>query len=421
MRVMMIGQDLNDPNGLAARTARAVAQYGGDNLRVALAYVKNRENDTEGVYDGLACYPVTTQMSLGTVSEEWESTKGDLLRAIDDFKPDLIHCFGSEWIFGAIVRDVSIPVVIHMLGFLSVYFTSLEMVSRPAPVPMPVPPISEKNLLRNLKHRMLRNKRIEQIEPADKPVARTPEILSAIERDIMGANRYFMGRTKWDREIVKHYSPNSKYYHVDEVIKPTIYKAAGAWEYAERNRLQLLTVSSADDRKGNEIILRTAKLLKELLHLDFVWRVAGRTDFFQKFEEMTGICRQNVNVELIGMINDDRIIEEMKSADIFIHPSIVDNSPHAVCEAQLIGCPVIASYVGGVPDLITDGETGFLYPYNEPYTLAFLISDCFQMGEVIKRISRHETEMTIRRHDPERITKELYAAYQGIVEDYERR
>ena len=419
MRVMMIAQ--NPAEAIAVLTAYTAAKYGGEKLKVALAYMKDTEDETQRIYDGFVRYPVTTQMKLGTVPEEWESTKQDLLRAIDDFKPDIIHCFGSEWIYGKIVRDVSIPVVIHIMGFLSVYFTSLEMVTRPVPQPPPAPQPLVKRLLRKLKRTLLQEKKNKSAAPAEKPVVRTPEVLSAIEQDIMEANRYFLGRTRWDREIVRYYSHNGKYYHVDEVAKPSIMEAAGTWEYAYNNRLQLLTVSSADDRKGNEIILRTAKLLKELLHLDFVWRVAGSKEFFPKFEELTGICRDDVNVELIGMIENSQIIDEMRKADLFIHPSIMDNSPLAVCEAQLIGCPVIASNVGGVPDLVRDGETGFLYPYNEPHTLAFLIGNCIRMEDKLKSISRNETETAMRRHDPDRITKALYSAYQDIIDDYGQR
>ena len=71
-----------------------------------------------------------------------------------------------------------------------------------------------------------------------------------------------MGRTEWDRNIVKYYSPGTKYYYAPEAICPLIYESAGSWLYRPQAKLRLLIVSRADTRKGNEIILRTAQLLK---------------------------------------------------------------------------------------------------------------------------------------------------------------
>ena len=104
----------------------------------------------------------------------------------------------------------------------------------------------------------------------------------------------------------------------------------------------------------------------------------------------------------------------MSKADFFIHPSIMDNSPHALCEAQLIGCPVIASNVGGIPQLVSDGETGWLYPYNEPHTLAFLIGNLREEKSLIEEVSRRETETARERHDPKKITGELINVYERI-------
>ena len=121
-----------------------------------------------------------------------------------------------------------------------------------------------------------------------------------------------------------------------------------------------------------------------------------------------------MNVEPIGYIDDPAIIEELSKADFFIHPSIIDNSPHTVCEAQLIGCPVISSNVGGLPQLVSDGETGWLYPYNEPHTLAFLIGNLRGNKDLLEEVSHRETEIALKRHDPKRITGELIEVYERI-------
>ncbi len=52
----------------------------------------------------------------------------------------------------------------------------------------------------------------------------------------------------------------------------------------------------------------------------------------------------------------------MATADLYLHSSVLDNSPTAVLEAMALGKPVIATGVGGIPELVSDGETGLLVP-----------------------------------------------------------
>jgi glycosyltransferase involved in cell wall biosynthesis len=52
----------------------------------------------------------------------------------------------------------------------------------------------------------------------------------------------------------------------------------------------------------------------------------------------------------------------MAAADVYCHPSFLDNSPTAVLEAMALGRPIVATRVGGIPELVSDGETGLLVP-----------------------------------------------------------
>ncbi|MDO5131805.1 MAG: glycosyltransferase [Eubacteriales bacterium] len=407
MRVLWIAsscslQDDKESPGLTGRYEQVVLQYCRDRVRLAVAYVADGRNDSVMTRGNITYYAVNADMGVGISETEWERARAELLKVIADFKPEIIQCFGAEWPYGRIAESVSVPVVFHMMGFLNIYFLSTGM----ARGRLEAPPGAWKRVKKMIRRLAGRD---------DPPVSRVYRSME-FERRAMKAGRYFMGRTVWDRNIVKYYSPGSHYFHVPELVKPKIYSAPERWRYHERSRLRLFTLSSADDRKGNEIILRTAGLLKDLLGLDFEWIVAGQREFFPFFEEKTGIDRRDVNIQLTGMIGVRQIIDELIAADFFIHPSVMDNSPHSICEAQLIGCPVIASNVGGVPQLVEDGVTGWLYPYNEPHTLAFMIGNLRKEAELLSRISANEIEMSHKRHDPERIARTLLQTYERILQ-----
>ena len=373
----------------------ALMAYYGKEVQLAIVFEQEYEGQAKLVRGNVCYFPLAARLKkVGECVPFWDESKKKILQVIEEFQPDMIQCFGSEWTYGAIVEETCVPVVIHMMGFLNIYHMAVDMVINS----LPMQPV-EKNT----------------ISKPEKHVPNIVEQANAFELNVMKNNKYFMGRTEWDKKIVKFYSPGAKYYHMPEAMREIIWQARGTWRYHFQGKLRLLTISSADYRKGNEIILRTALILKTVLGLDFEWRVAGSRDFFPFFENRTQLHCRDLNISLLGMIDAGQVREEMQAADFFIHPSIVDNSPRSICEAQLIGCPVIASNVGGIPQLVEDGKTGFLYPYNEPHTLAFIIGSMYKDVARLTMLSKKEVSVASLRHDPRKIAGKLYEIYKKIL------
>ena len=60
-----------------------------------------------------------------------------------------------------------------------------------------------------------------------------------------------------------------------------------------------------------------------------------------------------------------------------------------VCEAMLVGTPVVSSYVGGIPSLLSHRESGLLYPETETEMLSFLLGELFEDGALCRALSRN--------------------------------
>ena len=67
-------------------------------------------------------------------------------------------------------------------------------------------------------------------------------------------------------------------------------------------------------------------------------------------------------VRFLGSVPRERVLRLFRAADASVLPSAWENFPHTVVEALAVGCPVIATAVGGVPEVVRDGENGLLVP-----------------------------------------------------------
>lgn len=349
--------------------------------------------------EGVTYYPIHIQRT-SSPKNNYELLRPHYLKVIDDFKPDIIHCFGTErWHYGLMAKEVKVPFVIHIMGFMNIYDPMDEIV------------LHQHDYIKYFSYNPIKYL-------IHKREYKTKHENQELERDVMTANKYFMGRTEWDKNIVKYYSPGSTYYHCEEAIRDEIYNSPVKWKFHLRKKIKLITIGNAGSLKGNEMMLRTAWLLKNQFNFDFEWLYTSDEYKLSFFEKVVGIKHDDVNIKLIGRLSASEIVTQLADADFYIHPAIIDNSPNTVCEAQLIGTPIISTNAGGIPSLIEDGETGFLYPYNEPHALAFKIMNLAGNKDDLEQVSDNEYRVSHNRHNPERIAKEINNIYKTIISDY---
>ena len=96
----------------------------------------------------------------------------------------------------------------------------------------------------------------------------------------------------------------------------------------------------------------------------------------------------------------------MTTADVLVLPSLEDNCPVVILEAMAAGIPVVASDVGGIPDLVNHGKTGFMAPCDQ------LEKQVEMVGRVVgNRLLRDELAENSRREAMERFTSEAIASF----------
>ena len=240
------------------------------------------------------------------------------------------------------------------------------------------------------------------------------------EKKYLSVTRSAMGRTEWDRNICEKYS-RAEYFRVNETLRKPFYRNAGQWKYRPgKHRTVLLSTISEVPYKGLDLVLRTADILRQR-GTDFEWRVAGiRNDsgIVKIFEKKTGIKAEDCGIVFMGIVSEDDIVREMLSSDIYVHPSYIENSSNSVCEAQMLGMPVIAAGTGGIPSLVSHGYDGILIPPGKAEALADWIDSTSCSGTRMEQLGKAAAETASRRHNRRKIVEDLTGAYRKSIESF---
>jgi glycosyltransferase involved in cell wall biosynthesis len=89
----------------------------------------------------------------------------------------------------------------------------------------------------------------------------------------------------------------------------------------------------------------------------------------------------------LGGVSRDAVLRLFRAADATVLSSSWENLPHTVLEALAVGSPVVATAVGGVPEVVRDGENGLLVPPNDPAALASAIRGLLEDDELRRRLA----------------------------------
>lgn len=315
-------------------------------------------------------------------------------KILNDYKPDVIHVWGTELSFGLINEITSIPVIIHFQGMLSAVYNSFY-----------TPGMSQFTYLNqtgfDLISRFRKSRNLKyMLHSANR------------EMRILRSSKNIMGRTTWDKRLVNLYAPNASYYHCDEILRPAFYKGKTWGPKIAEKHIIISTLSDAT-YKGLDIILKCANMIKNFSEICFEWHVYGVKDF-RVFEKLTRINSQEVNVKFNGIVDSNYLREKLVEADIYVNTSYIDNSPNSLCEAQILGLPIISTNVGGISSIIKHEYSGVLVPANDPFILASEIEKLIKNSEQALLYSKNGRNEASIRHDAKRIVSALKLIYNSI-------
>ena len=149
-------------------------------------------------------------------------------------------------------------------------------------------------------------------------------------------------------------------------------------------------------------------------NFDFEWFLAGKISNLDFIEWKENLKMKNLNIKFLGMIDPELLIQNLIKSDIYIHTAYIDNSPNSISEAQILGLPIIATYVGGIPSLIENEVDGILIPANAPFSLSSEIMKLSKDKIKQRFLSQNAVLRARDRHDPVRISESIHFVYDQL-------
>jgi glycosyltransferase involved in cell wall biosynthesis len=129
----------------------------------------------------------------------------------------------------------------------------------------------------------------------------------------------------------------------------------------------IITVAALEERKGHRFLLQAAALLKERgCRLRYL--LCGEGSLRPALEREARAFGLGAEVTFVGFCRD--VPRLLAGSDIFVHPPLWEGLGVGVLEAMAAGLPVVASRVGGIPEVVEDRVTGLLCPAGEGSALA---------------------------------------------------
>ena len=325
-----------------------------------------------------------------------------------EINPDIIHIHGTEFSHGHAYMKAcgNRNVVISIQGLTSAYYYYYYY------------GITKNEIYRNLTIRdILRGNIIHGQKDFKKR--------SEYEIEMLRMTRHIIGRTSWDKARTWAINPDAQYHFCNEVLRPEFYENH-EWSYEKCNKHSIFVSQAVYPIKGLHQLLKAMPLILRQ-YPDAKIRIAGyditRNKTFKdriRFSGYGHYIKNLINslhleshVIFTGNLNASQMIDEYLKSNVFVCPSTIENSPNSLGEAQILGVPCVASYVGGIPDMMQGYENN-MYRFEEIEMMAYKVCEVFTQKSKVIVMNK---ELAHERHNQDFNANKIISIYKSMCQN----
>ena len=201
--------------------------------------------------------------------------------------------------------------------------------------------------------------------------------------------------------------PPEKFSIKPNCVDPDPGKRTGEPTYA-------LFVGRVSEEKGVPTLLKAWRQLPR----DFSLRIVGDGPYSAELESAVRAERLS-NISFTGRLPRERVIEEMKGARFLIFPSqLYENLPLTIIEAFACGVPVLASKLGAMQEIVSDGRTGFFFQPGDADDLARVARHAWEQPEHMRRLGEQARKEYEKKYTASANYLHLMDIYHQVIAAY---
>lgn len=189
---------------------------------------------------------------------------------------------------------------------------------------------------------------------------------------------------------------------------------------SEEKSLMVLHVARLVEKKGTEYLIRAfAKIAPLQLGVELV--IIGDGPLRGHLESLATELGLNSRIRFLGAQPHNEVLTMMNKASMLVLPSVTAQSGDAeglgmvLLEAAALGLPLVGSIHGGIPEVIEDGKTGFLFPERDVNVLADRMSELLKDKNLRRNMGNQARVLVESRFDIRKQTEKLEKLYQSVL------
>ena len=374
-----------------------------DDIRFGVCFpIVDKQRMRDGVLSGINYY------SFEFTPHE-QILSNDLImrfeKIIEEFQPDVIHIWGTEFVHSLAMllaaenKGLIENVIVYIQGLVSVYSNHFM-------IGIPQCEIDRRGLFN-------RSTIKDDIEDF---VLRGQNEISLLKKA-----RHIAGRTAWDKACAFHINDLAEYHYMPDILRDIFYKKSGIWTFDDCVKHRIFISQGHYPVKGLHLMLEAMQLIVKKypnaeLYIGGISPVEENkcgqmSQYGELISKKIDEYGLSSKVIFLGKLDEIEMINEYKKANVVVSCSTIENASNSICEAMMVGAPVVTSFVGGVANLISHQESGLLYDVNAPYMLAYYVCNLFKDEIMCEKLSKNGVEKIghlLDRRSTGKIIKDVY-------------